>query len=102
LEAIMVGNFAPSLLSVTGMLAVVLSTAVVMATRAAAILVTILAAVLAAIFTTILTPVFTPILAAVHSAVFPSVLAARRFVGLAGHGDRGQQRAGYEEGSKQL
>jgi hypothetical protein len=86
----MVRDFTPSSLSVTGTLAVVLSTAVVMTIRAAAILVAIFAAVLAAVFTTIL------------AAVFPSVLAARRFVRLTGHGDRGQQRAGDEKGSKQL
>ncbi|HKR37113.1 MAG TPA: hypothetical protein VJT10_19865 [Steroidobacteraceae bacterium] len=82
----MVRDFTPSSLSVTGTLAVVLSTAVVMTIRAAAILV----AIFAAVFTTIL------------AAVFPSVLAARRFVRLTGHGDRGQQRAGDEKGSKQL
>jgi hypothetical protein len=78
----MVRDFTPSSLSVTGTLAVVLSTAVVMTIRAAAILVAIFAAVVA--------------------AVFPSVLAARRFVRLTGHGDRGQQRAGDAKGSKQL
>lgn len=78
----------------------VLSAAVVMTTRTAAILVTIrtiFPPVLAPIFATVLTPIF----AAVFSAVFATILTTRGLVGLAGDGDRGQQRAGYEQGTEQ-
>jgi hypothetical protein len=76
------------------MFRMVLSTAVVMATRAAAIGMPILAAIFPAILTTIFAPVF--------SAVFTAIFTTRRLVRLAGHGDRRQQRAGNEQGSEQL
>jgi hypothetical protein len=68
----------------------VLSTAVVMTTGAAAVRVP----VLAAIFMTVCMPILT--------AVFAPVFLARRFVGFASQGRRGQQRAGHEQGTKQL
>jgi hypothetical protein len=68
----------------------VLMAAVVVTTRAAAVRVTILAAVLVSVFPAIL------------SAILASVLAARGLIGLAGHDDRGQQRAGDEQSRAQL
>jgi hypothetical protein len=68
------------------MFRMVLSTAVVMATAAAAIGV----------------PILTTIFAPVFSAIFTTIFTTRRLVRLAGHGDRRQQGAGNEQGSEQL
>lgn len=83
----------------------VLSAAVVMTTRTAAILVTIrtiFPPVLAAIFATVLTPIFAAVFSAVFATILTTILTTRRLVGLAGDGDRGQQRAGDEQGTEQL
>jgi len=71
-------------------------------TRAAAIVLAVLAAVFPAISVTILAPAFATVSLGVFATILAAIFTARRFIGLASDGRRGEQGARDEQCSTQL